>query len=157
VPEEGEGLGPQWHRPAVAAQLPGAQVELERREVDDHRGHMVCMGFVTSTAQCTSQEARLQSRRLREIYEKSPGFLRTSERRRRKVLVMQGKQMRDRVTEVPLPPDRAFVVQLRQQPDPGAELFVGRVEHIASGEFVRFGSAAELIAFMAKIGGSTHP
>jgi hypothetical protein len=60
------------------------------------------------------------------------------------------------VTEVPLPPERAFVVQLRLQADPGGELFVGRVEHIASGEFARFGSAAELIAFIAQVAGSTH-
>jgi hypothetical protein len=51
------------------------------------------------------------------------------------------------VAEVPLPPERAFVVQLRLQSDPGEELFVGRVEHLASGEFVRFRSAAELLAF----------
>jgi hypothetical protein len=71
---------------------------------------------------------------------------------------MEGKQPHDRsrpVTEVPLPPERAFVVQLRLQPDPSTELFVGRVEHIASGEFVRFGSAVELIAFMAKVASST--
>ena len=59
------------------------------------------------------------------------------------------------VTEVPLPPERAFVVQLRLQPDPSGELFIGRVEHIASGDFVRFGSAAELIAFIAKVVTST--
>jgi len=69
---------------------------------------------------------------------------------------MEDKQIQDRSTEVPLPPDRTFVVQLRPQADPGAELFVGRVEHIASGEFVRFGSAAELLAFMARVGRSTH-
>lgn len=56
-------------------------------------------------------------------------------------------------TELPLPPERAFVVQLRLQADPG-ELFVGRVEHIASGEFVRFGSATDLLAFMAKVASS---
>ena len=58
-------------------------------------------------------------------------------------------------TEAPLPPERAFVVQLRPQADPGGEIFVGRVEHIASGEFVRFGSAAELLAFMANVGRAT--
>jgi hypothetical protein len=59
------------------------------------------------------------------------------------------------VTEVPLPPERAFVVQRRLQGDPGGELFAGRVEHIASGEFVRFGSAAELLAFIAKVASRT--
>ena len=70
---------------------------------------------------------------------------------------MGDKQPQGRVpapTEVPLPPERAFVVQLRLQADPQGELFVGRVEHIASGEFVRFGSATELVAFMAKVASS---
>ena len=66
---------------------------------------------------------------------------------------MEHKQA-DRVragTELPFPPERAFVVQLRPQADPGGEFFVGRVEHIASGEFVRFGSAAELLAFISNV------
>lgn len=54
-------------------------------------------------------------------------------------------------TAVPLPPERAFVVQLAVQAAPEGELFVGRIEHIASGEFVRFGSAAELLAFIANV------
>jgi len=57
-------------------------------------------------------------------------------------------------TDVPLPPERAFVVQLRPLADPGGEVFVGRVEHIASGTFLRFASAAELTAFIARIGSS---
>jgi len=71
---------------------------------------------------------------------------------------MEHKQPQDRVragTEVSLPPARAFVVQLRPQADPAGELFVGRVEHIACGEFVRFGWAAELLAFMANVAGAT--
>jgi hypothetical protein len=55
-------------------------------------------------------------------------------------------------TDVPLPPERAFVVQLRPRTDPSGEVFVGRVEHIASGTFARFASAAELTAFIARIG-----
>jgi hypothetical protein len=55
-------------------------------------------------------------------------------------------------TEAPLPPERAFVVQLRRLTDPPGELFVGRIEHIASGTVFRFGSAAELTAFIAQIG-----
>lgn len=54
-------------------------------------------------------------------------------------------------TEVPLPPNRAFVVQFRAQADPKGELFVGRAEHLASGAAERFGSPAELIAFIAKV------
>jgi len=52
--------------------------------------------------------------------------------------------------EVPLPPERAFVVQLRPLSDPAGELFVGRIEHIASGTVFRFDSAAELTAFIAR-------
>lgn len=55
-------------------------------------------------------------------------------------------------TEVPLPPERAFVVQLRPLADPPGELFVGRIEHIASGTACRFSSAAEMTAFIARIG-----
>jgi len=33
----------------------------------------------------------------------------------------------------PLPPERAFVVQLRPLDAPGAEVLVGHVEHITSG------------------------
>lgn len=50
----------------------------------------------------------------------------------------------------PLPPERAFVVQLRARTDPTGELFVGRAEHLASGAAERFGCAAELLAFIAK-------
>jgi hypothetical protein len=51
----------------------------------------------------------------------------------------------------PLPPERAFVVQLRAAPHPTGELFVGRAEHLASGAAERFGCAADLLAFMAKV------
>jgi hypothetical protein len=54
-------------------------------------------------------------------------------------------------TEAPLPAERAFVVQLRAQAAPGADLFVGRAEHIASGTAVRFGCAEDLMAFIAKV------
>ena len=54
-------------------------------------------------------------------------------------------------TEPPLPPERAFVVQLRAPADPDGELFIGRVEHIPSGAVARFRSAAELIALLAKM------
>ncbi|MBY0276516.1 hypothetical protein K2Z84_14330 [Candidatus Binatia bacterium] len=55
-------------------------------------------------------------------------------------------------TDVPLPPERAFVVQLRPLDDPRGEVLVGRVEHITSGAVGRFTSAAELTAFIARIG-----
>jgi hypothetical protein len=54
-------------------------------------------------------------------------------------------------TEAPLPPERAFVVQLRPLTDPAGELFVGRVEHMASGAVFRFGSAVELTDFITRI------
>ena len=54
-------------------------------------------------------------------------------------------------SEAPLPAERAFVVQLRAQSDPAGNLFVGRAEHMASGVAERFGSAAELIAFIQKV------
>jgi hypothetical protein len=54
-------------------------------------------------------------------------------------------------TEAPLPAERAFVVQLRAQADPRADLFVGRAEHMASGTAARFGSAQELIAFITQV------
>ena len=60
-------------------------------------------------------------------------------------------------TDVPLPPERAFIVQLRPLEDPGDEVLVGRVEHITSGAVARFASAAELTAFIARIGGEEWP
>jgi len=51
----------------------------------------------------------------------------------------------------PLPPERAFVVQLRARTHPTGELFAGRAEHLASGAAEHFGCAAELLAFMAKV------
>ena len=58
--------------------------------------------------------------------------------------------------ETPFPPDRAFVVQLRRRQSPRAEIFVGRVEHLASGEVTRFDSVAELVAFLARLGAESH-
>jgi hypothetical protein len=63
----------------------------------------------------------------------------------------------DPPTGTPLPPERAFVVQLRPLSAPGGEVLVGRVEHIVSGETGRFASAAELTEFIARIGRSASP
>jgi len=60
-------------------------------------------------------------------------------------------------SESPLPAGRAFVVQLRTQSGPTADLFVGRVEHIASGEAQRFASADELLGFMTKVLAPAEP
>lgn len=51
----------------------------------------------------------------------------------------------------PLPADRAFVVQFRAPGATGGELFVGRAEHIASGDAARFRSVEDLIAFVTKV------
>ena len=52
---------------------------------------------------------------------------------------------------VPLPPERAFVIQLRAPSAGDGELFVGRAEHIASGLAARFGSVMELIGFVQQV------
>lgn len=49
----------------------------------------------------------------------------------------------------PLPYDRAFVIQLGRDADPGAGAVVGRAEHLASGRSLRFASWDELLAFVA--------
>ncbi len=50
-----------------------------------------------------------------------------------------------------LPADRAFVLQLRRETDAGANPFVGRIEHIASGAAEQFVSAADLIRFVRRL------
>jgi len=61
------------------------------------------------------------------------------------------------VNESLLPPDRAFVVQLRAQGDAGAEVFAGRVEHITSGAAERFDSAEGLIRFVRRVFAASTP
>jgi hypothetical protein len=52
---------------------------------------------------------------------------------------------------LPLPTNRAFVVQLRAQP-PGAPLaWDGRVEHVVSGQAAHFHSLEELLAFISRV------
>jgi hypothetical protein len=70
---------------------------------------------------------------------------------------MEDERTRSRsveTTDVPLPPERAFVVQLRPY-DRAGGLFVGRIEHMASGAALRFGSADELMAFIERIAGQS--
>ncbi|MEW6268822.1 MAG: hypothetical protein AB1689_05940 [Thermodesulfobacteriota bacterium] len=52
-----------------------------------------------------------------------------------------------------LPTDRAFVVQLSAEADPGTRRLSGRVEHVVSGESVRFESLEQLLAFIAGMSG----
>ena len=51
----------------------------------------------------------------------------------------------------PLPRQRAFVVQLHAQADVTPERFAGRVEHVMSGQAVRFHSLDEYLAFIAQV------
>lgn len=50
-----------------------------------------------------------------------------------------------------LPAGLAFVVQFRAETDLERGRFVGRVEHVVSGQAARFGSLEELHAFMARV------
>jgi len=49
-----------------------------------------------------------------------------------------------------LPPDRAFVVQLRAEASVADDRLVGRVERVATGEAVQFSSLAELVRFLGR-------
>jgi hypothetical protein len=52
---------------------------------------------------------------------------------------------------LPLPTNRAFVVQLRAQP-PGAPLaWDGRVEHVVSGQATHFHSLQELLTCIRRV------
>jgi hypothetical protein len=48
-----------------------------------------------------------------------------------------------------LPTNRAFVVQFRAQPTDPALSWEGRVEHLSSGQVLRFHSPEELLTFLA--------
>jgi hypothetical protein len=50
----------------------------------------------------------------------------------------------------PLPSDRAFVLQLRADADPGQGLIFGRVEHVVSARATHFHTLDELLAFIAR-------
>ena len=50
-----------------------------------------------------------------------------------------------------LPTNRAFVVQFRAQPTDPALSWEGRVEHLSSGQVLRFHSSEELLAFLARV------
>lgn len=47
-----------------------------------------------------------------------------------------------------LPASYAFVVQFGRDTDPGADRFVGQVEHLASARQKRFASREEMLAFI---------
>ena len=51
----------------------------------------------------------------------------------------------------PLSPHRAFVVQFREETDVEQGRFVGRVEHVVSGQAAQFASLEELVAFIGRV------
>ena len=50
-----------------------------------------------------------------------------------------------------LPTNRAFVVQFRAQPADAPLSWEGRVEHLTSGQVLRFHAPEELLAFLARV------
>jgi hypothetical protein len=50
-----------------------------------------------------------------------------------------------------LPTNRAFVVQFRAQPADAPLSWEGRVEHLTSGQVLRFQAPEELLAFLARV------
>jgi hypothetical protein len=50
-----------------------------------------------------------------------------------------------------LPSNRAFVVQFRSQPIDTPLSWEGRVEHLSSGQVLRFHSPEELLAFLNRV------
>ena len=50
-----------------------------------------------------------------------------------------------------LPSNRAFVVQFRAQSADAALSWEGRVEHLTSGQVLRFHTPEELLAFLARM------
>ena len=55
------------------------------------------------------------------------------------------------MSQVSLPTNRAFVVQVRAQPTDAPLSWEGRVEHLVSGQVARFHSSEELLAFMRRV------
>jgi hypothetical protein len=50
-----------------------------------------------------------------------------------------------------LPSNRAFVVQFRSQPADASLFWQGRVEHLTSGQVLRFHTLEELLTFLARV------
>ena len=53
--------------------------------------------------------------------------------------------------QTPLSPHRAFVVQFRAETAVEQGRFVGRVEHVVSGQAAHFASLEELLAFIGRV------
>jgi hypothetical protein len=58
--------------------------------------------------------------------------------------------------ESPLSPYRAFVVQLREQADVERGQWLGRIEHVTSGQATHFESLNELLAFVVRVSASSR-
>lgn len=59
---------------------------------------------------------------------------------------------RDDRDDIPLyPTERVFVLQMARDASGEASNYRGQIEHITSGEVVRFTDAAELMAFVSRI------
>ena len=58
--------------------------------------------------------------------------------------------------ERPLSPARAFVVQFREGTEATGQHFIGRVEHMISGQAARFATPEELLAFFARVLSTLH-
>jgi hypothetical protein len=56
-----------------------------------------------------------------------------------------------------LPTDRVVVVQLRAPPPGASPSYDGRVEHVVSGQVIRFHSLEELVAFMISVLSDVQP
>lgn len=62
------------------------------------------------------------------------------------------KRQAPKPTQEPLlSPGRAFVLQFYPEVDVAEGMFVGRAEHVVSGQTVRFASLEELVAFLARM------
>lgn len=59
--------------------------------------------------------------------------------------------MQHSASNLPLSPYRAFVVQFQAETDAEHGHFAGRVEHMVSGQAVRFQSLEELLMFIAQV------
>jgi hypothetical protein len=55
------------------------------------------------------------------------------------------------ILPLPLPTNRAFVVQFRTQPSGAPLVWDGRVEHVVSGQMTHFHSLEELVAFISRV------
>jgi hypothetical protein len=55
-----------------------------------------------------------------------------------------------------LPSERAFVLQLYADATVEADRFMGRVEHVVSGQATHFHTVAELLAFIARVLDEQH-